>query len=88
MERYKKGQWVRYIKHYDKSLRLKNEDKQYFQIGRIYQIHYTNKECYPTLKVDRHSGIIKQVSQDQIEEIPDTKINRVLYPEAFGGTNE
>jgi len=89
MAKYKKGQWVLYIKHYDKSPRLENEDKQYFQIGKIYQIQKpnigNNKKYYPMLNVD---GIFRQVSQDQIQEISDTKLNRVIFPEAFGGTNE
>jgi len=88
MARYKKGEWVMYIKHYSRGLSLEREDKRYFQIGKIYQIYMvvnTNKSVYTILEVN---GDYRQVTEDQIRKIPDTKLNRVLYPEAFGGNNE
>lgn len=85
----KKGEWVMYVAHYDKSPSIEEEDKLFFTIGKIYQIHTANKEkngkYYPMLKVGDYK---RHVSQDQIEKILDCKLNRILYPEAFkGGEN-
>jgi hypothetical protein len=79
---FKKGDFVIYARHFDKSDHHAWVDAKYFVIGKVYEIRKKDETvCY-------FEGVSRQVSYRQIEKIPDTKLNRVLYPEAFGGNND
>ena len=79
---FKKGDFVIYARHFDKDVYHAQLDTKYFVIGKVYKILRKGGNLYFI------EGVSRQVSYRQIEKIHDTKLNRVLYPEAFGGNND